>query len=115
MQIMTQCHTTAAGLAVDIVSLSQKTVQNNLIWKTGKGGLHYLQNGFCNSHMCEADTFYSGLNFTPEDFHEDPRLVSWREESAAFLAADPSSICSIKRIGARFVSHEQQPPTRSWA
>eukprot|EP01052_Picozoa_sp_SAG31_P003169 SAG31_NODE_119_length_23948_cov_9.957105_16_plen_928_part_00 len=107
MQIMTQCHTTAAGLAVDTVSLSPQNVQNNLIWKTGKGGLHYLQNDSCNSHICEADTFYSGLNFTPDDVHENPKIDSWREESAAFLAVDPLSICSIKRIGARFVSSEQ--------
>jgi hypothetical protein len=120
--ILTQCHTTAAGLAVDPgVSLTPDNVAHNLIWKTGKGGLHLLLNDSCSKTQCDAQGYYSGLSFVPAtDLHVDPGVVSWFEESPDFMAVASTSPCfsadPAQQIGARVVEklpHEKQAPVSS--
>ncbi|HID73344.1 TPA: hypothetical protein EYP38_05375 [Candidatus Micrarchaeota archaeon] len=88
----------------------------NLFWANGPiHWLHRLQPTGNASFQPEGTNHYSGLKFTPQDIHEDPKIVSWDSRTEEFLAPHLTSPCARDGeaiIGARKPCNYPKPKVK---
>lgn len=79
--------------------IKKEDIRDNLLW--ANGSVIWLAN-LGKPDKKEGINHYKGIDFQPEDFYEDPKIVNWYSDSESFLSPHKSSICfsKEKKIGA---------------
>ncbi|MCD6408569.1 right-handed parallel beta-helix repeat-containing protein, partial [bacterium] len=82
------------------VKISPENIHKNLFWANGKViWLHLLG----KPGRKEGTNHYKGIEFSPEDIHQDPEIVSWYSWTDEFLSPSRNSVCFTNKmnIGAK--------------